>query len=102
MYKATVLHHPPRDPAEFDRYYDEVHVPLAHRLPGLRRYTITRPEADADGTAPAFHLVAVLEFDDKQAFTAAIASPEGQAAEADMANFTHAGVTILAGVVTQI
>jgi uncharacterized protein (TIGR02118 family) len=42
MVRFLVLYNMPEDPAEFDRYYREVHIPLAQKLPGLRRYTISR------------------------------------------------------------
>ena len=32
----------PADPEAFDRHYDQVHIPLGRRLPGLRRYTVGR------------------------------------------------------------
>jgi uncharacterized protein (TIGR02118 family) len=41
------------------------------------------------------HLIAELEFDSMEAIQAAMASPEGQAAAADLANFAQAGVTLL-------
>ena len=44
-----------------------------------------------------FHVVAVLEFTDEEAFGAALSSEEGQAAAADMANFAGAGATMLSG-----
>jgi uncharacterized protein (TIGR02118 family) len=39
--------------------------------------------------------VAILEFDSIEALGAAAASPEGQAAAADVPNFGMAGVTLL-------
>jgi hypothetical protein len=36
---------PPRDPAEFRRRSQEIHIPLAMRLPGLRRSTHSRNAA---------------------------------------------------------
>ena len=40
MVKLVAMYGKPRDPAHFDRYYREVHVPLAKRIPGLKRFTI--------------------------------------------------------------
>jgi uncharacterized protein (TIGR02118 family) len=37
--RFLVLWGTPQDRAEFDRHYREVHIPLAKKLPGLRRYT---------------------------------------------------------------
>jgi uncharacterized protein (TIGR02118 family) len=45
------------------------------------------------GTAP--HLVAILQFDSMADVNAALASPEGQAAAADLPNFASGGATLL-------
>ncbi|MEV4173571.1 EthD family reductase [Nonomuraea sp. NPDC049709] len=95
-FQLIVLYHHPESTAAFDKHYDETHAPLAARLPGLRAYTVMRP-APAQGAQPAYHLVAVLTFDDQQAFNTAMAGEEGQAAVADLANFAGAGVTMLTG-----
>ena len=34
MAKLIVVYRIPRDPAEFDRYYAQVHTPLAKKMPG--------------------------------------------------------------------
>jgi uncharacterized protein (TIGR02118 family) len=97
MLQLTVLYNHPEDQGAFDRHYDDVHAPLAMKMPGLRRFTVTRPGPDANGNTPAYHLIAVLEFDDEVALGNAMSSPEGQAAVADMANFAGAGATTLTG-----
>ena len=45
------------------------------------------------GNAP--HLVAILDFDSMADLSAALASPDGQAAAADVLNFASGGVTLL-------
>ena len=40
MVRLLVLYGQPEDPAAFDRYYHEIHVPLAKRMQGLRKWTI--------------------------------------------------------------
>ncbi len=97
MFQLTALYNHPEDAASFDRHYDGVHAPLAAKIPGVRRYTVSRPGPDAEGNKPSYHLVAVLEFDDEAAFGAGMGGPEGQAALADLPNFAGAGVTILTG-----
>jgi uncharacterized protein (TIGR02118 family) len=101
-FQLTALYNQPADAAAFDRHYDEVHAPLAAKIPGLRSYTISRPGPDAEGNAPAYHLVAVLTFDDEAAFGAGMGGPEGQAALADLPNFAGAGVTVLSGPVRSV
>ncbi len=51
----------------------------------------------ADGSRPAHFAIAVLHWDTKQDALAALASPPGEAAIADFANFAGAGVDIELG-----
>ncbi|MGR6922078.1 EthD family reductase [[Actinomadura] parvosata] len=95
-YQLIVLYNQPDSAEAFDKHYDETHVPIAARMPGVRSYTTMRP-APTGGEQPPYHLVAVLTFDDQRAFEAAAASEEGKAAVADLANFAGKGVTLLTG-----
>lgn len=102
MFQLTALYNHPEDAAAFDRHYDEVHAPLGAKIPGLQRFTVSRPGPDADGNKPPYHLIAVLEFADEAAFGAGMGGPEGQAAVADLPNFAGAGVAILSGPTNQV
>jgi uncharacterized protein (TIGR02118 family) len=94
MAQLLVLYNSPANPAAFDRYYRSTHIPLAKRMPGLRSYSVSHGPVQAlVGTAP--HLVAVLDFDSMSDLTAALNSPEGQAAAADVPNFASSGATLL-------
>ena len=94
MAQLLVLYNTPTDAAAFDRYYHETHIPIAQRIPGLRACQISNGPVQAlVGNAP--HLVAILDFDSMTALNAALASPEGQAAAADLTNFATGGVTLL-------
>ncbi len=42
MADLVVLHKTPNDAAAFDKCYFENHIPLAKKLPGLRKYRITK------------------------------------------------------------
>ena len=102
MFQLTALYNHPEDAAAFDKHYDQTHAGLAAKLPGLQRYTVSRPGPDPEGNPPAYHLVAVLEWEDQATFGAGMAGPEGEAALADLANFAGAGVTMLTGDATTI
>lgn len=80
--KFIVLWDNPQDPAEFDRHYRDVHIPLARKLPGLRRYTLSRNAATVRGAEPCYR-IAELEFDDLASLGRAFESAEGQAVAAD-------------------
>ena len=49
MIRLTVLYGHPDDPAEFDRYYRDVHIPIAKKMKGLRGWTIGKCQAAEPG-----------------------------------------------------
>jgi len=91
MVKFLVLYNTPEDLAAFDRHYHDVHIPLAKKLPGLRRYTIGRQARSIRGGDP-YYLIAELEWDDMTALETAFQSPEGQATAQDVPRFATGGV----------
>jgi uncharacterized protein (TIGR02118 family) len=94
MAQILVLYNAPADPAAFDRYYYQKHIPLAKKIPGLCSYLISHDPVQAPaGNAP--HLIAILSFGSMADVNAALASPEGQAAAADLPNFASGGATLL-------
>jgi len=83
MARMVVIYRTPKDVEAFDRHYFEIHVPLAKKLPGLRRYEISDgPVVTLLGNPDVFR-IGTLYFDDMVALKEAFASPEGQAAGAD-------------------
>jgi uncharacterized protein (TIGR02118 family) len=84
--KASLTHE------QFVRHWVEIHAPLAHAVPGLRRYVQShvveerrRPDipaldVDVDG-------IAELWYDDRESMHEALASPEARALHADGALF---------------
>jgi uncharacterized protein (TIGR02118 family) len=89
MVRFLIAYETPVQPDEFDRHYREVHVPLAKKLPGLRRYTVSRKPAPIRGDA--YYLVAELDWDDMASLRAAFESPEGRATAKDVANLAPRG-----------
>lgn len=97
MYRCTILYGQPDDPAEFDRYYREVHIPIARKMAGLTGWNLTWVDS-MNGELPAeVYLIADLYAADKSEMDAVLASPEGQAAAADVPNFATGGATFLFG-----
>ncbi|MFO0899501.1 MAG: EthD family reductase [Pirellulales bacterium] len=95
MIKLLVLYGHPRDPAAFDRYYQEVHIPLAKRMKGLKKWTIGKVQGTPDGSPAPYYYVAELTMESRAAFDELLASPEGKAAVADVPNYATGGVTFL-------
>jgi len=94
MARIMVLYRTPKDPAAFDRYYFASHIAIAKKIPGLRKYEVSRGPVGTPAGPSGLHLVATLHFDDMKAVQAAFASSEGQATAADVATFASGGVDI--------
>ena len=78
--------------AQFMKHWVEVHAPLAHAVPGLRRYVQNhirdeRTRTDIEALALEIDGVAELWFDDRAALEAAALTPEMRALHADGAIF---------------
>lgn len=86
MVKLLAFYKKPQDPAEFDRKYNEEHMPLALKMPGLRKCEVAKIKESPMGE-PAYYMVAELSFDDMDALKAAMSSPEGKAAGKNIMSF---------------
>jgi uncharacterized protein (TIGR02118 family) len=93
MHVLTVCYGHPADPAAFDAYYTSTHVPLAEKIPGMTSFTYRHCDS-LDGSQPPYYLLAELSFASQEALNAGMASPEGQAAGADVPNFADGGATM--------
>lgn len=83
MARMIVIYRTPKDIAAFNRHYFDVHLPLAKKLPGLRKYEISHGPVEVVAGSPDVYLIGTVYFDDLAAMRKAFASPEGQAARAD-------------------
>ncbi len=91
MYRLTVLYGHPADPAEFDRYYHSIHIPLARQMQGLKGWTIGKCEPAEAGALPPYYMIVGLYADTRADLEAILASPAGQATIADVPNFATGG-----------
>lgn len=85
MVTFLALYKRPPDPAAFLDHYKTVHLPLAQALPGVQNllWGLVSPLGSGDD----LYLVASLQFQDRKALDAAMASPEGRAAARDLEQF---------------
>ena len=95
MIRLLVLCGHPKDPAAFDEYYREIHIPLAKRMKGLRKWTIGKVQGTPDGTPSDYYYVADLYADSRQQLEAILDTPEGKAAVEDVPKFASGGVTFV-------
>jgi uncharacterized protein (TIGR02118 family) len=95
MARLVVMYKSPKDAVAFDTYYFSTHVPIAKKIPGLRKYEVSQGPVVTPAGPSGFHLIATLHFDDLAAIQSALASPEGQAAAADVQVFATGGADMI-------
>ncbi|MGO9086852.1 MAG: EthD family reductase [Candidatus Sulfotelmatobacter sp.] len=74
-------------PEQFRRHFEEVHGPLAKKLPALKKYVQNYVGADSSRESPGWDAIVELYFDNWEAMEAAWASPQGAASDADLPEF---------------
>jgi uncharacterized protein (TIGR02118 family) len=95
MVKLTVLYGQPKSPEDFEKYYADVHTPLAQRMEGLRRFEVGKVTGTPDGKSPPYYRFAGLYFDDMAQLQSTMGSQAGRDTAADLANFATGGVTLM-------
>ena len=94
MYKLIALFTNPADAPAFETRWSGEFVPLAEKMPGLRRAVVSRIEGAPSGPS-LYYMVHELYFDDKDALLAAMASAAGAAAGQNLMDFAAKDVTLL-------
>lgn len=93
--KLTVVYDNPTDPEAFEQHYNSVHVPLAQKVPNVRRAELAKVFPKEDGSPTPAYRTADLYFDSYDDACAAVATPEGQAAIKDALEIATGGVRFL-------
>jgi uncharacterized protein (TIGR02118 family) len=92
MAHVVVMYKTPKGADAFDKHYAETHIPLAKKIPGLRKYEVSQGPVATPAGPSGVHLVATLYFDNLAAIQKGFGSPEGKAAGADVQKFATGGV----------
>ena len=88
----------PEDQAEFERYYEETHVPLAQKAAPTKRWVLTSTDAGLEGAEPGFYRVAEVGFDSPEELEKVTETPEWQALREDAGKMIERfGVTLTMG-----
>jgi uncharacterized protein (TIGR02118 family) len=95
MAQVVVTYKMPKDTAAFDKYYAETHIPLAKKMPGLRKFQVSKGSVATPAGPSGIHLIATLTFDSMAAIGAAFGSAEGKATAADVPKFASGGADIV-------
>ncbi|RAZ87016.1 EthD family reductase [Mesorhizobium hawassense] len=83
MAGMVVIYKQPADAKAFDKHYFETHIPLAKKIPGLRKYEVSRGPITVLAGPSDVYLIGTLHFDDLDSMQKGFASAEGKAAGAD-------------------
>jgi uncharacterized protein (TIGR02118 family) len=102
MTRLLVLYGHPKDPAAFDKYYREAHIPIAKRMKGLKKWTVGKVQGTPGDQPSPYYYIADLYMESRAEFETLLASPEGQAAVADVPNYATGGVTFVYSEIEQI
>jgi uncharacterized protein (TIGR02118 family) len=94
MHRLLVLYNEPKDPAHFRKHYVEIHVPLAHKLPGLKAASYSF-DAKPLGPGKAPFCVFEADFESEAALMSALGSNDGKAVAGDVPNYASGGVTMV-------
>ena len=99
MKKLVALYKAPADAAAFMAHYQDKHVPLVRKIPGLFKVEVTRIERTLMGEQGNF-LLAEMYFEDHR-FKEAMKSPENAATGQDLGLFAEGLVTVMTGEVLE-
>src|ERR1700728_4557293 len=95
MARLVVMYKTTKNSAASDSYYRDTHIPLAKKLPGLRKYQVSQGAVATPAGPSGLYLVAVLTFDSMAAAQNAFGSAEGKATTADVPKFASGGADIM-------
>jgi len=94
MHKLIVMYKRPENIEEFERAYQETHLPIVAQMPNLRGFEINRI-VGAPGTEPEYYLVAEFLFDTREALMEAMASDAGAEAARNLNSFARGLFTMM-------
>lgn len=100
MVKLVALYKKPADSGAFEKHFEQVHIPLVRKVPGLRKLEITRNTSAPIGESK-FHAMLELYFDDRDTMDHSVATPEGKAVLRDVMTFASTLLTAFYGEVEE-
>ncbi|HEY9792367.1 MAG TPA: EthD family reductase [Candidatus Obscuribacterales bacterium] len=94
MVKFIALYKKPADVAEFEKRYFDEHLPLAKKMPGLKKVEISRIVGSPRGESE-YYLMAELYWDDMEAMKAGLGSQESKDAGKVLMSFAKDITTMM-------
>lgn len=85
MAKMIVIYDQPKNKEGFDKYYNEVHIPMVEKVPNVKGAKVQHV-LQAMNTDDKLYLIAEIEFESTEILNQSFATPEFQAVQADVVN----------------
>lgn len=95
MLKMIVLYKQPHDVDAFVRHYEQVHLPIARKIPGVGQIVVNRITANAMGGDTEYFQITELHFANRDVFRTAMKSEQNKAAGEDLMKFAKGLATVL-------
>ena len=86
MVKLTILYKKPESTQAFDEHYQNVHMPIVYKMPGLKKSEIAKVTGSPMGESP-YYVITELYFDSLADLQTALSSEAGRASAKDVNNF---------------
>ncbi|SEN37805.1 conserved hypothetical protein [Mesobacillus persicus] len=85
MAKFIVMYEEPKDKDGFEKYYNEVHIPMVEKIPNVQGANVHHVLKTLNKEEPLY-LIAELVFESPEVLMQSLATPEFQAVQADVKN----------------
>jgi uncharacterized protein (TIGR02118 family) len=96
MVKLIALYRNPVNIEEFEKHYNEVHMPLVAKIPGLLKTEQAKLKG-FPGQEVKYFMATEMYFESLDSLNAGMASPEGKASGRDLMNFARDYVEMFIG-----
>jgi uncharacterized protein (TIGR02118 family) len=93
--KLTVLYGEPKDPAQFEKYYAETHMPTVYAVKEIKRIEVAKGLPGPGGSPPPFYRIFEAWFDSAEQFQQVTGTPQWKKIGEDVPNFASGGATVL-------
>jgi len=90
--KIVVMYPYPSDVDKFERAYVDEHMPIAQKIPNVKRFVATKVAATPTGDQPTFYRIAELYFESLDSLKEALGSEAGQAAAGHAVSISSGGM----------
>lgn len=94
MIILNAVYQKPEDEATFKEHYQNIHIPLMAKTPGLLKTDVEYVSSVFIGGADEYYMIARMYFENQDTFKAAMKSDENRAAGKDLMSFAKGRVSL--------